>query len=35
MLAIMEAVRQAEAGQRLFQVYDQALARTLTTIGQN
>jgi flagellar basal-body rod protein FlgG len=35
MIMIMEAIRQAEAGQRLFQVYDQALARTLTTIGQN
>jgi hypothetical protein len=34
MLIIMEAVRQAEAGQRLFQIYDQALARTLTTMGQ-
>lgn len=35
MVAIMEAVRRAEAGQRLINVYDDLLGRALNTFGQS
>jgi flagellar basal-body rod protein FlgF len=35
MIALMEAVRRAETGQRLMNVYDDLLGRVITTFGQN
>ena len=35
MVALMEAVRRAETGQRLVNVYDDLLGRVVTTLGQN
>ena len=35
MVALMEAVRRAETGQRLMNVYDDLLGRVITTLGQN
>ena len=34
MVAVMEALRRAEAGQRLINVYDDLMGRALTTFGQ-
>lgn len=34
MVALMEAVRRAETGQRLMNVYDDLLGRVITTLGQ-
>lgn len=34
MIALMEAVRRAETGQRLINVYDDLLGRAITTFGQ-
>lgn len=34
MIALMEAVRRAETGQRLMNVYDDLMGRVITTIGQ-
>lgn len=35
MIALMEAVRRAETGQRLMNVYDDLLGRVITTFGQS
>jgi flagellar basal body rod protein FlgG len=35
MVSMMEALRRAEAGQRVMNVYDDLMGRAITTFGEN